>query len=216
MSLHSARTTSPARISEAKALHLPGERDVLRAREELASRLPQSLSPLAWLAYNYAWSWERGGRRIFADIDPYRWQLCRQNPVRLLQEVTAESLATAAEETELRSRAAALRDRVLAHQDRPAEVGDADRPVAFFCAEYGIHPSLPTYSGGLGVLAGDILKQASDRTLPMVGVGILYREGLFHQRIDRTGWQHEYWIESDPDRLPVALVTGRDGQPLTI
>jgi starch phosphorylase len=91
-----------------------------------------------------------------------------------------------------------------------------DRPIAFLCAEYGVHRSLPTYGGGLGVLAGDILKEASDMALPFVAVGILYRQANFHQRFDLSGWQHEYWIESDPDRLPAALVTGFDGLPVTI
>jgi starch phosphorylase len=100
----------------------------------------------------------------------------------------------------------------------PAPAGPitVERPVAFFCAEYGIHPSLPIYAGGLGVLAGDILKAASDRGLPMVGVGLLYRQGYFRQRIDVSGWQHEYWVDIDPELSPAALVT-RDGvEPLTI
>jgi len=88
--------------------------------------------------------------------------------------------------------------------------------VAFLCAEYGIHRSFPIYSGGLGVLAGDILKEASDQALPMVAVGLFYRRGFFHQRLDLTGWQHEYWLTSDPAQLPMALVTGDDGQPLTL
>ena len=83
---------------------------------------------------------------------------------------------------------------------RPGEpgLGDPEHPVAFLCAEFGVHASLPVYSGGLGVLAGDIVKEASDLTLPMVAVGLLYRTGYFHQRIDLSGMQHEYWIESDP------------------
>jgi starch phosphorylase len=79
-----------------------------------------------------------------------------------------------------------------------------------------VHGSLPIYSGGLGILAGDILKEASDLALPMVGVGLLYRTGYFHQRIDVTGYQHEYWLDADPERLPCARVRGPDGQPLTV
>ncbi len=88
-----------------------------------------------------------------------------------------------------------------------------DRPAAFFCAEFAVHNSLPVYSGGLGVLAGDILKEASDLGLPLVAVGLMYRHGYFRQRIDASGWQHEYWVETDPDRVPAALVTGDDGEP---
>jgi starch phosphorylase len=92
----------------------------------------------------------------------------------------------------------------------------AERPVAFFCAEFGIHRSLPLYSGGLGVLAGDILMASSDLRIPMVGIGLMYSQGQFHQRLDPRGWQHDYWIDSDPERLPGALVTGGDGGALTI
>ena len=91
-----------------------------------------------------------------------------------------------------------------------------DAPAAFFCAEYAVHGSLPVYSGGLGVLAGDILKEASDRAVPLVAVGLMYRHGYFRQRIDASGWQHEYWVDTDPDRVPGALVTGEDGEPVTV
>ena len=85
---------------------------------------------------------------------------------------------------------------------------DPARPVAFLCAEYGVHVSMPVYSGGLGALAGDLLKEASDCAVPLVAVGLMYRKGYFRQRIDAGGWQHEYWIDTDPQRLPAALVTG--------
>ncbi|MBI4259009.1 MAG: alpha-glucan family phosphorylase, partial [Actinobacteria bacterium] len=102
--------------------------------------------------------------------------------------------------------------------NRPVSVDDIppERPVAFLCAEYGIHRSLPIYSGGLGVLAGDILKESSDRALPLVGVGLMYAQGAFHQRLDPAGWQHDYWMDSDPEGLPAALVTDHDGRPLTV
>ncbi len=96
------------------------------------------------------------------------------------------------------------------------EITTAERPIAYFSAEYGFHGSFPIYSGGLGALAGDILKEASDRAWPLAAVGLLYRDGYFRQRIDAGGWQHEYWVDTDPDRLPAALVTGEDGEPITI
>ena len=99
---------------------------------------------------------------------------------------------------------------------RPTRRSTPPARSAFLCAEYGVHVSLPVYSGGLGALAGDLLKEASDRALPMVAVGLMYRKGYFRQRIDAGGWQHEYWVDTDPQRLPAALVTGADGQPLTI
>ena len=101
--------------------------------------------------------------------------------------------------------------------DRPPYPSiDPARPVAFLCAEYGLHVSLPVYSGGLGALAGDLLKEASDCAVPLVAVGLMYRKGYFRQRIDRGGWQHEYWIDTDPQRLPAALVSGAGDGPLTI
>ena len=99
---------------------------------------------------------------------------------------------------------------------RRDEITTPERPIAYFSAEYGFHGSFPIYSGGLGALAGDILKEASDRAWPLVAVGLLYRDGYFRQRIDAGGWQHEYWVDTDPDRLPAALVTGDDGEPITI
>jgi len=144
--------------------------------------------------------------------------VCGQNPVRLLQEAPTAALERAALDAELGRRAYALEERVLAEALRPPAPGPivAERPVAFFCAEYAIHVSLPIYSGGLGVLAGDLLKAASDDGVPMVAMGLLYHQGYFRQRIDTTGWQHEYWIDTDPERLPGALVTSDGRTPLVI
>src|SRR6266571_2597506 len=126
-------------------------------------------------------------------------------------------LARAAEDGPFVGRCAALERRLREDLGRPplAAWPDPARPVAFLCAEYGIHRSLPLYAGGLGVLAGDILKEASDRAVPMVAVGLLYRQGYLHQQLDTSGWQREHWIEIDPDRLPLTLVDGPEGEPLT-
>jgi starch phosphorylase len=196
-----------------------GGADIVRAAEELADRLPEPLSPLARLAYNYRWSWLPGGHELFAEIDRERFELCMRNPVRLLQEASSRALARAATNDDLVERARAFEQQVCDELRRPdAGLGGIDdlRPVAFLCAEYGIHVSLPIYSGGLGALAGDLLKEASDRALPMVAVGLLYRKGYFRQRIDASGWQHEYWVDTDPQRLPAARVTLEDGSPLTV
>jgi starch phosphorylase len=195
----------------------PGSDDVHRAATLLAARIPAPLAPLARLAFNYAWSWARGTPELFAAVDADRWAICRRNPVRLLQEAPLASLEAAAADPDLCRSAAEAEARIAAELDSPPHGGFApDRPVAFFCAEYGVHPSLPIYAGGLGVLAGDLLKAASDAHLPMVAIGLLYREGYFRQRIDTSGWQHEYWVSADPERLPLALVTGADGQPLRV
>jgi glycogen phosphorylase len=190
-----------------------GLQDVRRAAAELAERLPDALSPLARMAYNYRWSWLAGGPELFRSIDSDRFDLCRENPVRLLQEAPSRALRRAAADDAFVERAVALEARVNADLERPSSGAG---PVAFLCAEYGVHVSLPVYSGGLGALAGDLLKEASDQALPLVAVGLMYRKGYFRQRVDAGGWQHEYWIETDPERLPAALVTAADGTPLTI
>ncbi|MGO9499140.1 MAG: alpha-glucan family phosphorylase [Solirubrobacteraceae bacterium] len=194
-----------------------GREDIRRAAEELAARIPDALAPLARLAYNYRWSWLPGGPELFRAIDADRFALTLQNPVRLLQEAPNAALQRAAADASLLERAAAVEAQVKADLERPYYPSiDPARPVAFLCAEYGIHVSMPIYSGGLGALAGDLLKEASDCAVPIVAVGLMYRKGYFRQRIDAGGWQHEYWVDTDPQRLPAALVTGPDDRPLTI
>jgi starch phosphorylase len=195
-----------------------GSLDVDRAASELASRIPDSLSPLARLAYNLRWSWLPDGEELFRPIDRQRWELCLNNPVRLLSEVSPATLRRAADDGALAERAAAAESILRAERSSPpgGDGLDPGRPVAFFCAEYGIHRSLPIYSGGLGALAGDFVKEASDRALPLVAVGLMYRHGYFRQRIDAGGWQHEYWVDSDRERLPAALVTDGSGEVVTV
>jgi len=197
----------------------PGHEDLARSAADLASRLPESLAPLAHIAYNYAWSWVPGGDDTFESIDPERWRRTGYDPVRLLGEVSGPTLARAAADPAIIDRVNALDAAVRARLDRPSiEVGqvEAEHPVAFVCAEFGVHRSLPVYSGGLGALAGDILKQASDDAFPMVGVGLMYGEGYFRQRLNASGRQLEYWVDTDPARVPAALVTGADGAPVKI
>ena len=205
-------------MSDPGSTSIPDGRDDLRrAADELAERIPDRLAPLARLAYNYRWSWLPGAPELFASVDRVRFELCLQNPVRLLQEASSGALRRAAEDHRLVAQARAFDEQVRAELGRPAADGtDPSRPVGFFCAEYGVHVSLPVYSGGLGALAGDLLKEASDQALPMVAVGLLYRKGYFRQRIDAGGWQHEYWIDTDPQRLPAVRVSAADGDPLTI
>ncbi len=195
-----------------------GGEDIDRAAADLAARLPRALEPLARLAYNYLWSWWPGGDDIFRMIDPARWDASNHNPIRLLHETTSATLERAAGDPALHERIATMLAALDAELGRPSMEGKATpvRPVAFLCAEFALHRSLPIYAGGLGVLAGDILKQASDMALPMVGVGLLYRQGYFQQRMDQSGYQHEYWLQVDPERVPAALVTNGDNTPLTV
>jgi starch phosphorylase len=200
--------------SDAIATTRDGREDVARAGAELAERLPEALAPLARLAYNYRWSWLPGGAELFRRVDGERFERMLHNPVRLLLEASSDALRRAADDGELVEQAQAAEALVRAELDRTpdAEVG----PVAFLCAEFGVHVSLPVYSGGLGVLAGDLLKEASDRALPLVAVGLMYGKGYFRQRIDGGGWQHEYWLDTDPELVPAALVTDADSRPLMI
>jgi starch phosphorylase len=203
-------------LSDAIASSTDGREDIARAAAELAERLPQALAPLARLAYNYRWSWLPGGTDLFRSIDGERFERCLQNPVRLLQESSTRSLRRAAADEQLLERAGAAESFIKADLDRDPDPAVDPAPVAFLCAEYAVHESLPVYSGGLGVLAGDLLKEASDRSVPLVAVGLMYRRGYFRQRIDAAGMQHEYWVDTDPERLPAALVTNDDGVPLTV
>jgi starch phosphorylase len=195
-----------------------GRSDILAAAEDLAERIPDELAPLARIAYNYRWAWMPGGPEVFRAVDAERFDLCMRNPVRLLQESPARVLNRAAHDRDLVARAQALEAEIAADLERPYGGAPLDpaHPVAFLCAEYGVHVSLPVYSGGLGALAGDLLKEASDKAIPLVAVGLMYRKGYFRQRIDASGWQHEYWIDTDPDRLPAALVTGPDASAVTV
>ena len=199
------------------ATQYDGHVDIQAAADDLSERIPDALAPLARVAYNYRWSWAPGGPEVFRGVDSERFDLCMRNPVRLLQESPARVLKRAAENADLVARAHTLEAEIAADLERPFSTSpEHPRPVAFLCAEYGVHVSLPVYSGGLGALAGDLLKEASDRAVPLVAVGLMYRKGYFRQRIDASGWQHEYWIDTDPDRLPAALVTGPGSKSLTI
>jgi glycogen phosphorylase len=193
-------------------------RDDLRwaiAQREL--RLPAPLRPLARLARNYRWSWTRGGPQLFAHLSRHGWERAGENPVRLLRDLSvAELEAAAADEAYV----AEVR-RVAAAFDEAVDVDEAaaalrESTVAFLCAEYAVHPSLPIYSGGLGALAGDILKEASDLRVPMAAVGLFYHQGYFHQRLDPSGQQHEYWIPTHAEDLAAVPVTDEDGRPVEV
>ena len=196
----------------------PGRADVDREAANIAIRLPPRLAPLARIATSFRWSWTPDGAELFRSIDPHRWELSGMSPYRFLQEVSLRTLERAAADDAVVERVGRLAETLEADRARPfASTGVApEHPVAFFCAEFGVHASLPLYAGGLGGLAGDILKEASDRALPLVGVGLMYRQGYFHQRLDTSGLQHEYWIDTDPERLAAVRVTGSDDRPLVV
>ncbi|BDG01223.1 alpha-glucan family phosphorylase [Anaeromyxobacter oryzae] len=190
-----------------------------RAQDVLADQLPAPIRRLADIAFDYGWSWRPEGEALWRSVDPELWDACGRNPVRLLRLAAPAALARAAADPALRAAMDRLADALDAARAAPARAtpaGTRDAPVAFLCAEYAIHASLPIYSGGLGVLAGDLLKEASDRAVPLVAVGLLYRRGYFHQRLDPSGLQHEYWTVVPPQQLPLERAVDAAGAPVAI
>lgn len=190
---------------------------------DLANRLPSPLKHLADLAYNYWWSWTPERVGLFQHIDANLWRDCNHNPVQLLWQVPYERLTQIAEDPiylkGLRSLTLQFNGYMNERDtwaNRVAPQISPQHPVAYFCAEFGIHESLPIYAGGLGVLAGDHLKSASDIGVPLVGVGLMYRQGYFRQRLNRSGWQEDYYLDNDFENLPLELVRSQSGDVLTI
>jgi starch phosphorylase len=186
-------------------------------------RLPFSLRPLDRLSWNFWWSWSGEGPGVFRDLDPDLWEEFEQNPLLLLAKTSEYRLAQMATDPVYVERVRRLGeefDQYMAVTTQWPRAGAStvtpEHPVAYFCAEYGVHNSLPLYSGGLGILAGDHLKSASDLGLPLVAVGLLYHFGYFRQRLRRDGWQEEYYGETHTSELPITLIENKDGLPLLI
>jgi glycogen phosphorylase len=174
------------------------------------------------LARNVWWCWDHDTSSLFRDLDPTRWRQLNHNPVSLLSEMPLEQMEQRARELVLHGRInyAYRRQREYLERDRTWGARNAGvlrpRPVAYFSAEFGLHVSIPEYSGGLGVLAGDHIKSASDLGIPLVGIGLFYGQGYFRQRLDQNGWQQEEYIQTDVNQLPMELAIGVDGVPVTV
>ncbi|MBD1938444.1 alpha-glucan family phosphorylase [Microcoleus sp. FACHB-68] len=191
--------------------------------EKLAQKLPLPLKRLADLAYNYWWSWTTDRVSLFQRISADEWERCNHNPVGILQTASSERLTELTEDPFYIKQVKALVeqfDRYMSERNtwasRVAPQISREHPVAYLCAEFGIHESLPIYSGGLGILAGDHLKSASDLGVPLVGVGLLYRQGYFHQRLSDGGWQEDYYLDNRFEEMPLELMTNDQGQPITV
>ncbi|HYC37303.1 MAG TPA: alpha-glucan family phosphorylase [Usitatibacter sp.] len=188
---------------------------------QVIPRLPKELARLEELSNNLWFSWDRPTRGLFARLDPPLWEAVGQNPKALLKAVDERRLLEAAQDPVFLHDL----DRTLATYDAyhgrvpsrngASELGKGDL-VAYFCAEFGFHESLPIYSGGLGILAGDHCKTASDMAIPFVAVGLLYRQGYFQQTIDAEGTQHAHYYDNDFADLPITPVTREDGSPLEV
>src|ERR1700682_181051 len=190
-----------------------------------ARTLGQFVAPahqrLSALAQNLWWSWDPDMTGLFRELDPVIWKKVDSNPVALLHQMTIDRLEERASELALHSRINYAYRRMQEYLHfrhtwgaRHAGVLWA-RPVAYFSAEFGLHESLPIYSGGLGILAGDHVKRASDLCIPLIGVGLYYDQGYFRQRLDRDGWQHEDYIDVDHRVLPIRPALS-EGTPILI
>lgn len=189
-------------------------------RLHVHARLPRALSRLPELANNVLFSWDRHIRGLFYRMDAKLWQDCNHNPkvfLRLISQHRLEALADDQDFIDHYHDVLAAMDGYLgASRPRSAERQATPNLIAYFCMEFGLHESLPLYSGGLGILAGDLCKAASDLQLPFIGVGLMYRVGFSHQTITRTGEQVIDYRPTDPDDLPVTLAVDDAGKPLLV
>lgn len=189
---------------------------------EVLLDLPDPLEPLGRLVRNYYWAWDHKIRDLFRDIDRELWEKNERNPVGLINQLSPERLESLAGDANFLSR---LQDCIEREQTYLAAhtwfdenyPGLRDKTtIAYFCAEFGISEGLPIYSGGLGVLAGDHLKAASDLGLPLVGIGLLYNRGYFRQRINFDGWQQEVYPQYDFSQMPLTLMRHDDGRAIRV
>jgi glycogen phosphorylase len=184
----------------------------------LTRELPTDLEPLRTISENFAWSW-LGGTDVFRDLEPALWQQCEQNPRELLKRVSELRLWQCSADAEYVRRVENFKerlDRYLASEPEPDGIVTREHPAAYFCAEFGIHNSLPIYSGGLGILAGDHLKSASDLNIPLVAVGLFYRYGYFRQAIGHDGWQNERYPDLFESELALSPVFDENGERIKV
>ena len=206
MLVESAAQVAPV-VSEARTL----DRFIAPAQERLWA-----------LARNLWWSWDQDSTSLFRDLDPARWRQINHNPVAMLSELPLTEIERRAGEFVLHSRINYAYRRQLEYLEADRTWGTRHagvlrpRPVAYFSAEFGLHESVPEYSGGLGVLAGDHVKSASDLGIPLIGVGLLYGQGYFEQRLDASGWQQEEYLQTDVAHLPMELAIGTNGEAVTV
>jgi starch phosphorylase len=190
-------------------------------KSDLVNHLPERIQGLARLAYNLWWSWHPRARDLFRALDVQAWRESGHNPVRMLATLQSENLEEAAADKDFLAHYDSVMAEFEADTGSPSgwfggEYGRARAPLAYFSAEYGLHVSLPVYAGGLGILAGDYLKECSDLAIPLVAVGLIYSEGYVSQRIGEDGWQED--VEETLDRTydPISPVLGKDGQQITV
>ena len=185
--------------------------------------LPENLQALETLSWNYWWSWSTEGVNIFHDLDPQLWEDVEQNPRIMLRRISDLRLLQKANDPNYAARVAKLEADFHAYRETGVKTRSGngrkisvEHPVAYFCAEYGVHNSLPIYSGGLGILAGDHVKSASDLGLPLVAVGLMYRYGYFRQKLGENEWQQEEYSDSFAGDMPLRPVVDENGERITV
>ena len=186
---------------------------------DYSRQLPENLTVLDELSRNFYWSWNPEGTEIFRELDPALWTKCEQNSRLLLKKVSELRLWQKSTDRSYVERLQQFKATCAGYlAEEPASFGKitAANPAAYFCAEYGVHNSLPTYSGGLGLLAGDHLKSASDLNVPLTAIGLLYRYGYFRQRIAHDGWQEEAYLDVFDSELALRPVLDVDGERIFV
>src|SRR4051794_17789151 len=175
------------------------------------------------LAKNLWWSWHPEVVNLFRDLDPIKWRKIDHNPIVLLAEMTPEQLADRAAEMVLYTRINQAHRRLKEYMSNARTTWGAretgvlgSKPVAYFSAEFGIHESVPIYSGGLGVLSGDHIKSASGLGVPLIAIGLFYDQGYFKQHLDIDGYQQEEYLDTKVENVPMEPALGPDGRPITV
>jgi starch phosphorylase len=188
-------------------------------RFTVRAALPAELEQLGDLVMNLRWSWNPDALDLFESVDPETWEAVGHDPVRLLGEVGADRMAVLAKDRTFLRRLQGTYDDLQGYLTQPRwyqGLNDVPRAIAYFSPEFGITEVLPQYSGGLGILAGDHLKAASDLGVPILGVGLLYRRGYFKQSLSPDGWQQERYPPLDPNGLPLVLLRDDGSAPVKI
>lgn len=183
-------------------------------------KIPESLSFLEELARNYWWCWQKDAVELFRRIDPRLWEDSGRNPILFSTRVPQERFEELAGDASFLAAQEKVRERFERRVRTPLDPEGTSfrshRAIAYFSMEFGIHESLPIYAGGLGMLAGDHLKAASNLGIPMIGVGLLYRQGYFHQYLDQNGWQQESYADLDLYQIPVERAVDTAGREVRV
>lgn len=202
VSIESMQQAVPAKVNEP-----------FRSSFAVIDHLPAPLAALDRISQNYFWSWHPEGSELFRDLDPELWTSCEQNPRLLLTKVRELRLWQKVGDEDYIAKLEQFAAKLDAYLSAASHENSS---IAYFCAEYGVHNSLPNYSGGLGILAGDHLKSASDLDVPLVAVGLLYRYGYFRQQIAHDGWQEERYSDVFESELALTPVLDDSGERVSV